>query len=137
TASKPDEADDDDTAGEETSDHSDEDGRFTLEVSPGDYTLTAYRGDEEVVEVIEPITLAPGERIDGLELHLAAGSAIEGRALADGFELSGPIELCARIHKDDTSCIGAATSDEDGTFTVKGLPRRTLWLRASTDETEL
>ncbi len=111
----------------------DEDGEFRLEVGPGDYSLSGYFTDgqeEQATEVIDPIALRPGEGLAGLELHLRPGLAIAGRLLGlDGDSPSG-IEVCARVHAGDTSCVSRANADEEGNFTLTGVPAHAVILVA-------
>jgi hypothetical protein len=131
------EEDEDGSNDDEISATTDENGAFELEVPPGDYALSASI-DEEISEVIDPLSLGAGERLDGLELHLGKGSTVNGRVeLGPGWE-SPPdpsdVELCVLLHEHDESCFATANTGDDWGFELEALPVRSLWLRASIDE---
>ncbi len=133
-------ADDEAAAGDdEASETSGDDGAFEIVVPPGDWALTARDGDD-VSEVLQPIVLGAGERLDGIELHLGGGATVDGRAVAErrgGDDDGGAISVCVLLHEHDEDCVASADADPDGGFSFEGLPVRPLWLRASSDEAEV
>lgn len=124
--------DDEDPDGELTT-HSDQAGAFSFAMAPGDYSLTGYLqhgSDERVTEVIDPISLGPGERADGLELHLGGGATISGRVLSVAGEAKANVEVCARVHPRDGACASRAATDDRGAFELTGAPRHRLYVVA-------
>ncbi|MSP61680.1 MAG: carboxypeptidase regulatory-like domain-containing protein [Myxococcales bacterium] len=120
---------------------SDENGVFSLAVPPGDYSLTGtVDGDDRqlATEVLDPISLGPGERVDGLELHLQAALTVTGQIeLTNEDEEREGIAICVRVHPRDPGCVATAESDAEGRFEFANLPAHPLFVRAGTDERQV
>jgi hypothetical protein len=109
------------------------DGRYSVELAPGSYTVTASGVD---LLSMRPITLlvAPGAVITGLDMRVAAtasvaGRVVDGRAGGDGeamadIEVTCVARLSGEIVARDELAPCAARSGEDGRFTLATPPGR-------------
>ncbi len=107
---------------------SDDAGCFSVAVIPGADSLYVAAWPEGYVPVrSDPFVLSrPGERIE-VELALARGASIRGRALYNG----NPVRLGSVHFRHDDGRSGAARVDRDGGYVLRGVPAGTVELRLS------
>ncbi len=106
----------------------DDEGKFQMQVSPGDYAIHAS-DRERSSAMLEPITVAPGETVAGLELTLTGSAWLRGRVVAaDGAPTSASIGV---FRPGETVEIVSLYAEEDGHFEVGSMPDGPLELVAS------
>lgn len=101
----------------------DAEGRFALEVdAPMELWLSARQGTLSSATV-GPLAVAPGQRHEGLELHLLPGASVEG-TVVDAHSRA-PIAGAQLV-----TSAGTIRSAADGSFRVDGLSVGRNWLSA-------
>jgi len=95
---------------------SDADGRFTLDVEPGDYTLAV---EAETYAELEVKTLVGDGGVSNLRLELMPDKEIVGRVVDTSGRGVGAVRVLAI--SEDGLAGGAVESDADGTFRIGGL----------------
>jgi hypothetical protein len=95
-------------------------GGFSVEVEPGQYTVSARRGDE-AGSLDTPVSVAPGKTVRDVRVRLGKGALLEGRvvAKATGAPVSGAsVDVSPHGSNGDS---GRAVTDGEGHFSVGGL----------------
>jgi hypothetical protein len=105
-----------------------EDGRFAFQVWSGDYSVRATREGESSF-ALEPLSLKPGESMDGLELALVRGAYVRGRVLDEDEAAVAMAWVCVSEARDGP-CRVVSYSGEDGTFAAGPLVPGPLHVRA-------
>jgi protocatechuate 3,4-dioxygenase beta subunit len=97
---------------------SDTEGRFRIEgMSPGAIEVHAMAlGRQQAV--LKNLEIRPGQDLTGVEVVLAAGAVIQGRAVS----AAGEPVVGATIHLADVETFFDATSDGDGHYRLEGVP---------------
>jgi protocatechuate 3,4-dioxygenase beta subunit len=120
--------DSEELSGESSSVFTDEEGRFLLELDePGRYTLTAS-GDSFLLARLE--VDAPAS---GLRFQLRGGGTLEGSVVDARGEPLEQVQLTVQLGPDARGRVLETTSEEQGRFTLGGLPPGTYVLQASLD----
>lgn len=101
---------------------SDDAGRFSLELPPGSYLLSASLGDASS-ELVGPILIEAGQRRDDLVLELLPSASVSGVVLD---ALTRRPVAGATL----TSVGGTTRTDDAGRFRLTGLPAREAWVDA-------
>ena len=83
--------------------------------------LDRWYDGAQSIEAATPLTLAAGQERSGINATLAKGATISGRVtVAEGVDLTA---VSVRVHKSDYfSYSGYGQLNQDGSYTVKGLP---------------
>ncbi|HYI02887.1 carboxypeptidase regulatory-like domain-containing protein, partial [Hyalangium sp.] len=104
----------------------DSDGRFSLQVPPGAYALSARRGDEAGALEHE-VKVVVGQRVQGLRLQLSGGASISGKVVRRD---SAPV-VGARVEarRQQTEGSGTAVTDGKGSFSLPALAAGTYVVR--------
>ncbi|WP_163993694.1 carboxypeptidase regulatory-like domain-containing protein [Pyxidicoccus caerfyrddinensis] len=115
-------------SGESSSVFTDEEGRFFIELDePGRYTLTAS-GDSFL-----PARLEVDAPASGLRFQLRGGGTLEGSVVDARGEPLEQVQLTVQLGPDARGRVLETTSEEQGRFTLGGLPPGTYVLQASLD----
>ncbi|MFL5347186.1 MAG: carboxypeptidase regulatory-like domain-containing protein [Hyalangium sp.] len=95
-------------------------GGFSVEVEPGQYTVSARRGDE-AGSLDRPVSVAAGKTVRDVRVKLGQGAVLEGRVVArsTGAAVSGAsVDVSPYGNNGDS---GRAVTDGSGHFSVGGL----------------
>ncbi len=95
-------------------------GGFSVEVEPGQYTVSARRGDE-AGSLDKPVSVAAGKTVRDVRVRLGQGAVLEGRVVAHamGAPVSGASVDVSPYGRNGDS--GRAVTDSSGHFFVGGL----------------
>ena len=123
----PSRADDEDAEATRSTDTTDADGSFSIEVGPGDYAL--YASDaSRASQLLSPVSVSPGESVADLELVLDGPSVLAGVVVdRDGKPASARVQVS--LDEPRLRFAGMSTTP-DGRFRFPHLPNAPLRVRA-------
>jgi hypothetical protein len=96
------------------------DGAFDIQpVTPGDYTLLAYKSNGKVQTVARQSIVVSDHDVNDVTLTLEPGATIKGSITVEGGDPAGPLQVALET---TTAAISGGQSHEDGSFTIDNVP---------------